>query len=280
MGQKTVNPVKFRGFRLLLFCLLLLSAAAQVSLASSVRPELITIPSAAFTIGDPAGEPDERPREIHVAGFRIMKFEVTNDMFAHFVAATGHVTDPERQKKGYVWTDRWRAVAHADWRHPSGRARSIEGLGSHPVVQVSARDAHAYCRWRGLRLPSEQEWELAARGTDGRRYPWGNDPPRKSTPKRANFGTLDCCAPDRSDGFARTSPVGHYPAGRSPFGVYDMAGNVWEWTSSPYVTEPGKTTIRGGGWGNDAYGIRSAFRHGNPAHIGLDMVGFRCVADP
>ena len=84
---------------------------------------------------------------------------------------------------------------------------------------------------------------------------------------------------DPSDGFARTAPVGRYASGASPFGVLDMAGNVWEWTSSPYPATDGWVTLRGGGWGNDPYCLRTSYRHGNPPHIGLDMVGFRCAAN-
>jgi formylglycine-generating enzyme required for sulfatase activity len=209
----------------------------------------------------------------------MMRQEITNREFAAFVAATGYRTDAERSGFGHVWTDRWRRVPGASWRHPQGRASTIAGLEEHPVVQVSARDAAAYCAWRGLRLPSEREWEFAARGTDGRRYPWGDAPPEQQGERRANFGTLDCCAPDASDGFVRTAPVGSYPKGASPFGLLDMAGNVWEWTSSRHSPGGTEVVLRGGGWGNDAYGLRVSYRHANPPDIGLDMVGFRCAGD-
>ncbi len=240
---------------------------------------MVSIPAARLTMGDARGEPDEQPRSVRVRAFRLMRFEVTNAQFAQFVAATGHRTDPERSGEGYLWTDRWRAVRGASWQRPQGPASSIEGLERHPVVQVSVRDASAYCAWRGLRLPSEEEWELAARGAERRRYPWGNEPPRQRGARRANFGTERCCAPDASDGYARTAPVGRYPHGATPLGLHDMAGNVWEWTSSAYRTREGEFALRGGGWGNDAYGLRAAYRHGNPPDIGLEMVGFRCAGD-
>ena len=170
----------------------------------------------------------------------------------------------------------------ADWRRPHGPDSSIRGRDDHPVVQVSWRDARAFCAWRGGRLPSEAEWEFAARGSDGRRYAWGNAPPAQrgaATARRANYGTDDCCAPDDGDGYRTTAPVGTFPAGRSAFGLYDMAGNVWEWTTSRFPGRPDWYVIRGGGWGNNPHCLRAAYRHGNPPDIGLDMVGFRCAAD-
>ena len=240
---------------------------------------LVAIPGGTFPMGDAKGDANEAPAVVTVRPFRLMRFEVTNRDFARFIRATAHPTDPERRGAGYVWTDRWRLVDGADWRHPHGPKDSIAGRMDHPVVQVSARDAAAYCRWLGLRLPRESEWEFAARGTDGRRFPWGDEPPAQTGVRRANFGTVACCAPDAGDGYGKTAPVGRYPAGRSPFGVDDMAGNVWEWTSSRFPGRPREVALRGGGWGNDAYCLRAGYRHGNPPDIGLDMVGFRCAGD-
>lgn len=230
-------------------------------------------------MGDPAGEPDEAPRAVTVAPFRIMRLEVTNRMFARFVAATGHVTDPERRGFGYFWDGTWRRIRGADWRHPAGPQSDVTGRARHPVVQVSARDAAAFCAWAGLRLPSEAEWEYAAGGAAGRRYPWGDSPPAQDGRRLANFGTVRCCAPDAADGYRRTAPVGRFPAGASPFGLLDMAGNVWEWTGSRFPGDRDRVVLRGGGWGNNPYCLRVAYRHGNPPDIGLDMVGFRCAAD-
>lgn len=243
---------------------------------------LVGLPAGTFMMGDPAGDPNEIPRQAEIGPFSLSRTEVTNRQFAAFVAATGHVTDPERAGEGYVWTDRWRPVRGADWRHPHGPGSSIGAKENHPVVQVSWRDARAYCAWRGRRLPSEAEWEFAARGSDGRRYAWGNAPPAQrgaAAARRANYGTDDCCAPDDSDGYRTTAPVGAFPAGRSPFGLDDMAGNVWEWTTGRFPGQPGWYVIKGGGWGNNPYCLRAAYRHGNPPDIGLDMVGFRCAAD-
>ncbi len=232
-------------------------------------------------MGDDEGDPNEAPKPATVGAFLLMRLEVTNRQFAGFVATTGHRTDAETSGSGYVWNRSWRLVPGADWRHPGGPGSSIERKQHHPVVQVSARDAAAFCAWKGLRLPSETEWEFAARGTDGRRYPWGNTPPGDETEaRRANFGTVTCCAADDRDGYLGTAPVGRFAAGRSPFGLYDMAGNVWEWTASPFPGRPEHVALRGGGWGNNPYCLRSAYRHGNPPDIGLDMVGFRCAGNP
>ena len=249
------------------------------SCVAGLRSDLVAVPGGSFMMGDPDGEPDEAPRAVTVKPFRMMRFEVTNEEFREFVSATGHVTDPERRRSGYVWTDRWRAVRGASWKRPQGGKAAAPGLERHPVVQVSARDAAAYCAWRGLRLPTEEEWELAARGADGRRFPWGNQGPAEGGARRASYGTGQCCAADASDGFLRTAPAGSFPDGASPFGLHDMAGNVWEWTASPYAGAGGEVAIRGGGWGNNPYCLRASYRHGNRPDIGLDMVGFRCAGD-
>lgn len=275
----TRSPKRRPTRALALICAIALVVAASQSLAEN----LIALPQANnVPFGDAAGDPNERPRRGSVDTFRIMQTEVTNAEFRAFVAATGHVTDPERSGAGYVWTDRWRSVRGADWRHPRGPNSSIAGRDDHPVVQVSQRDAIAYCRWRGLRLPTGDEWEYAARGTDGRRFPWGNQPPVQDGPvsqRRANFGTVPCCAADGSDGYVHTAPVGQFPAGRSPFGLDDMAGNVWEWVSDAFSDRPGQVALRGGGWGNNPYCLRTSYRHGNPPDIGLEMVGIRCAGD-
>ncbi len=238
---------------------------------------LAPVPGGRFTMGAADGEPDERPQEVATGPFQMMQREVTNALFAAFVSDSGHVTDPERRGFGYVWDGRWRREAGATWQHPQGPEDNITGKDQHPVVQVSQRDAAAYCRWYGLRLPSELEWEFAARGLDGRRYPWGDQPPEQAGLRRANYGTTRCCAPEESDGYRTTAPVGSFGNGASPFGLLDMAGNVWEWTNSRFPGRPDQVVLRGGGWGNNPYCLRVSYRHGNPPDIGLDMVGFRCA---
>ncbi len=256
-----------------------LTAASVQAGRSDMLLEMVAVPGGSFRMGDAQGQPDETPRQARVAPFLLMRFEVTNAQFAAFVEATGHVTDAERRGFGYVWPGRWTRVPGAAWRRRSGPASTLAGLDDHPVVQVSWRDARAFCRHHGLRLPSEEEWEFAARGTDGRIFPWGDAAPGEGGTRRANYGTDECCAADMSDGFHETAPVGSYPAGVSPFGLHDMAGNVWEWTAS-LDADSGKYVIRGGGWGNNPHCLRASYRHRNPPDIGLDMVGIRCAGDP
>ncbi len=260
---------------------------------SGHREAMIDIPGGALLMGFDHGEPAEKPvHRVVLSAFSIDRFETTNAEFAEFVSATGHVTDSERSGVGWGWDGEWREIKKADWRHPHGSASSIQGLEQHPVVQVSWNDAQAYCRWRGKRLPTEAEWERAARGDGDRTYPWGNELPRDGTSYRASYGSDECCQADAGDGYLFTAPVGSFPLGRSPFGVEDLAGNVWEWVEdwfSPefYRRSPSanpvnnskteRKVIRGGGWGNDAFGLRSTLRHANPPEIGLSMVGFRCA---
>ena len=130
---------------------------------------------------------------------------------------------------GWHWTGQWQRVHGADWHHPEGPDSSIEVRASNPVVQVSWTDARAYCAWRNKRLPSEAEWECAARGVGARVYAWGDAPPREAGQFRASYGSDACCRAEAGDGYLTTAPVASFPAGRSPFGVEDLTGNVWEW---------------------------------------------------
>ena len=238
---------------------------------------MIAVPGAMVAVGDAGG--GEAVRTEKVAPFTLMRTEVTNAAFARFVAATGTRTDAERDGAGWVWNGRWRRVGGADWRHPFGPETTIAGHDDYPVVQVSAKDAARFCAYRGLRLPTEAEWMAAAGAADGRTYPWGEAPPEDAAGRRrANFGSLACCAADDTDGFRTTAPVGRFPSGASPFGALDMAGNVWEWTASRDA-KTGEAILKGGGWGNDPWCLRLAYRHRNPPTIGLDHVGFRCAGE-
>ena len=259
----------------------LIALFALLPLGGHAAPgfDLVVVSTGTAILGDPNGDANETSKTVEIAAFRLMRREVTNRQFATFVRESRYRTTVEKMQEGHVWDRRWRRVRPADWRHPQGAGSDLTGLDNHPVVQVSARDAEAFCRHYSMRLPSEMEWEYAARGPQGFRYPWGNTLTRETLAARANAGTYDCCAPSKADGYARTAPAGSYPRGRSPFGLDDMAGNVWEWTSTTFPGAPADRVIRGGGWGNNPYCLRGAYRHGNPPDIGLDMVGFRCAAD-
>ena len=158
------------------------------------------------------GDADEKPQHrVYLDAFYIDKHEVTNARFQQFVRATGHRTRAERDGSGYVYTGQtWEQVNGANWRAPRGPGSSIASLEQHPVVQVSQEDATAYCSWAGKRLPTEAEWEKAARGTDGQIYPWGN----QFEGKRANFCDTNCEMSWKdsaaNDGYRYTAPVGSY----------------------------------------------------------------------
>lgn len=156
----------------------------------------------------------------------------------------------------YVWLTGARAPDHwSNGRLPAGKE-------NHPVVDVSWDDARAFCAWAGLRLPDEGEWEKAARGADGRAYPWGNQAP---SGELCNFNSI----------VRDTTPVGAYPQGASPYGLLDMAGNVWEWCQNPH--EAGGYVVRGGAYYTDASRVGCAFRYGYVQYVRFPNFGFRVV---
>lgn len=234
-------------------------------------PGMVWIPGGEFSMGandppdmDDAGMKatiDARPiHRVDVDGFYMDKTDVTNAQFATFVNATGYVTVAERKPRAqdfpgappenlvagavvfsppdhavplndhFQW---WSYVKGANWRHPSGPTSSLRGKENYPVVQIAYEDAEAYAKWAGKRLPTEAEWEFAARGgLAGKRFVWG-DEFRPNGKWMAN--THQGHFPDKDtgeDGFAGISPVAYYPP--NPYGLYDMAGNVWQWTSDWY----------------------------------------------
>ena len=273
-----------------------------------------------FTMGSAAPEAmsNEAPeRRVNVAGFWIDEHPVTNQQFAEFVRATGYMTTAERApdweeiKKqlppgtpkpddrvlvpgsavfvapdGPVLLDDvsawWQWTPGANWRHPEGPDSSIDDRAQHPVVHVSWDDANAYAKWIGRHLPTEAEWEFAARGgLERQRFSWGHEH-RPSGKFMAN--TFQGDFPHRSmteDGFAGTSPVRSFPP--NGYGLYDMAGNVWQWTADRYVDVESavpRRVIKGGSFlCHESYceSYRPSARRGAPPDTGSSHVGFRMV---
>jgi formylglycine-generating enzyme required for sulfatase activity len=224
-----------------------------------VLTELLPIPGGTFRMGSDVHYAEEAPQhERHVAPFAIERHPVTNAQFAEFVDATGHVTvaerpldpvefadvpDGERAPGSLVftptagpvdlrdWRQWWRWVPGADWRHPFGPDSDLADRADHPVVHVAYADATAYAEWAGRRLPTEAEWEYAARGgLDGAEFAWGDE---RMPGGVAMANTWQGAFPFRNEGWGGTSPVGSFPP--NGFGLVDVVGNVWEWTSDPFT---------------------------------------------
>jgi formylglycine-generating enzyme len=218
---------------------------------------MITIPGGEFTMGSERFYPEEAPRRrVRVGSLRMDPTPVTNAQFAHFVDATGYVTTAEHapDPRDYPGMDPalgvpgslvfhktagpvafddpsnwWRFVPGACWRHPTGPDSSIDGLEDHPVVQVAYADAEAYAAWAGKALPTEAEWEYAARGgLDDADYAWGDELAPGGAMLANYWQGLFPFANQKLDGWEGTSPVGSFPP--NGYGLYDMIGNVWEWT--------------------------------------------------
>ncbi len=248
-------------------------AGAGTALAA-VPEGMIEIPTGAFTMGSDQGPADERPAHpLTLAAFLIDRHPVTNARFAEFLNAVG-THNPKGERL-------------FDFDDPDARIHRIgdrwgadKGYENHPVVEVTWAGARDYCAWRGKRLPTEAEWEKAARGADGRRYPWGNSAPDRT---RAQFSAR----------FNETARVDAFPAGASPYGVHGMAGNAWEWVSSayrpyPYDAKDGREDAaagpvrgtRGGGHDSPAEEITTTQRgrtlSRNPAS-GHHNIGLRCA---
>ena len=244
--------------------------------------EMMLVPGGEFLMGstdaDTKAGDDEMPlRSVYLEAFWIDRTEVTNARYAQFLNTQGghigicggHDCAETRVE------DKYSHILRQD-----GRYAVENGFEDHPATQVSWYGAQAYCRWAGARLPTEAEWEKAARGVDGRLFPWGNEAP-------------DCDKAQYGDCGGATVPVGARQAGASPYGVLDMAGNVWEWVAdwydpagydstlaeNPQGPEAGiRKVFRGGSWGYPPAFLRTGERARNrPAYAGPN-VGFRCVA--
>jgi formylglycine-generating enzyme required for sulfatase activity len=306
---------------------------------------MVWIPGGTFQMGadDPSALPRERPaHRVRVDGFFIDATEVTNAQFRAFVDATGYVTTAEKPPRWEDLKDQlppgtpppppedlvagsmvftptdvavrlddftqwWRYVPGANWKHPQGPDSSIAGKDDHPVVQVSWDDAQAYARWAGKRLPTEAEWELAARGgLEGKRYAWGDDFQPEGRWMANTWQGIFPVRNQGSDGFVDTAPVKSFPP--NGYGLYDVAGNVWEWTADWYSEETfardaqrhalcenplgptrsfdpnepyaPKRVVRGGSFlCTDAYctAYRTTGRMPSDPLTGLSHTGFRCV---
>jgi formylglycine-generating enzyme len=322
------------------------SPRSDGSMDRDARAEMVEIPGGRFLMGsdeDIAYAPEGPAHLVELSPFLIDRYEVTNRDYARFVEATGYRTVAERVPSldeimaqlppgatppppealvagSLVFrpTDRpvptddvaqwWHWTPGADWRHPEGPESSIDERMDHPVVHVAFEDAEAYARWAGKRLPTEAEWERAARGgLESARYVWGNEA-FSATAAQANI--WQGVFPHRNarrDGFEGTAPVGSFPA--NGFGLYDCSGNVWEWCSDWYAANENQRRADGGvardprgpdaPWDpsqprtpvrvikggsflcHDAYcsAYRPSARRGSAVDTGLSHLGFRCAKD-
>lgn len=230
-------------------------------MSTPITAGMVHVPGGTFRMGSDAHYPEEAPaHNVRVDGFWIDRFVVTNADFRTFVEATGHVTLAERPanpddypgakpellmpassmfckapgpvdlRNHYNW---WFYVAGADWRHPRGPESSLDDLWDHPVVHVAYEDALAYAQWAGKDLPTEAEWEFAARGgLEGAEFAWGDEFTPGGKPMANTWQGAFPWQNTLEDGFEWTAPVGSYPA--NGYGLHEMCGNVWEWTSDFY----------------------------------------------
>ena len=258
---------------------LVLAVALALDAGAAYGDGIMLIEAGAFWMGSDSDDPNEAPaHRVYVRDFWIDRDKVTNLEFVRFLNAWG-TKSPEGEDY-FDWDDADVRI-HGPDRGPAGPYAADAGFENHAAVEVTWFGARDYCRWRGLRLPTEAEWEKAARGADKRRYPWGDAPP---TPDRAVYGRA----------YNATAPVGATtPGGASPYGVEDMLGNVREWTASqyrpyPYVAGDGREAprgladrvVRGASHDDPADSLRVTFRR-HYGHRGLarghHFIGFRCA---
>ncbi|MBN3272807.1 SUMF2 enzyme, partial [Polyodon spathula] len=271
---------------------------------------MVHVPGGEFQMGTNAADArdGESPaRTVAVRPFSIDKYPVTNSDFREFVRAQKYKTEAEQFGWSFVFQDFvsdelkskvtqrievppwWLPIEKVFWRQPTGPSSGIKDRLDYPVVQVSWNDAQAFCKWKGKRLPSEEEWEFAARGgLEGRTFPWGN----KFQANRSNLWQGPFPDEDSAeDGYHGVSPVKAFPP-QNNYGLCDMLGNAWEWTDSEYLSEaspPGRHTphkmfvLRGASWidsvdGSANHRARVTTRMGNTPDSASDNLSFRCVA--
>jgi gamma-glutamyl hercynylcysteine S-oxide synthase len=237
----------------------------------AVRLDRVTIASGPFAMGDPV-------RWVQLGAYAIDRFPVTVAAFAAFLDSGGYRERRWWSEDGWAWRTAGSVEKPRFWGEEEWRAYLVP---NHPVVGVSFHEAEAYAAFRGARLPTEAEWEKAARGTDGRKYPWGND------------WRDDACGM-RGVGPRSTVPIGVFPKGASPYGVRDLVGSVWQWCSDPFrgwgasseddsaASELGaalRRTTCGGAWNTLAWSVTCLGRNGFPGSARFSNLGFRCVVD-
>ena len=293
----------------------------QVLLEPAETPEgMIWIENGSFIMGSDQGLLDERPaHKVNLNGFWIDQYEVTNAEFVKFVTETGYESYSEEVEDSLVFVSPyltpgqplrpmswWKLVANADWQHPEGEQDSIEGKENHPVVHVTYEDASAYCNWLDKELPTEAQFEYAARGgLEGEIYSWGSQPRHRHEAMTNHWQGNFPYHNENSDGHANTAPVGSFPPNN--YGLYDITGNVWEWVSDWYhpnyysnsprrnptgvpraesldPNEPTlpKRSIRGGSFlcsENYCSGFRVSARMPAEPSSSTNHTGFRCVAN-
>lgn len=295
------SPVAISSIVLAALALAACAPAASRQCAPVSLAAVVSIPAGHLDRGANLFEPEEEIGGIgDVAAFSIDVHEVTNEQYATFVEATGYVTLAEQSAAdgtpmGAAVFDRatgaWRIDRHANWRHPEGHNSSIRGRQRHPVVAVAYEDAVAYARWAHRRLPTEREWEFAARGAEpaapnvrSEAYAANNTPIANTW--QGVFPFQDLAA----DGFAGTAPVACFaPNAR---GLYDMIGNVWEWTSDPFVgaaprdiardDQAAMRVLKGGSnlcASNFCSRFRSGSRQPGDEALGMSHIGFRTAGD-
>ena len=249
----------------------------KARLLPSYGMEMVFVPAGNFLMGsrllDAGAGKGERPRHaVHLKSFWIDRIEVTNEMYAGFLNAMGN-----QREMGVTWLDA--EDISAQIHQADDIWEPDPGYANHPVIEITWYGARAYCEWAERRLPTEAEWEKAARGTDGRKYPWGED--------------INCDRTQYSACSSHSIPSGSLPEGASPYGALDMAGNVWEWVADWYDADyyqrsarynpEGPYTgvnrvIRGGSWRQFSRGVRSAYRGRNGPYGSYFNIGFRCAS--